>query len=105
MKIVSITPSVLDEGREVARAFPHHRTGLEIVPGAILRAMDKGFVSEGAIIGFVAEVSRCRPRTVATILHHFTDDDSGGGLWAKDSKGHFAPIPDVAVRSTTALVF
>ena len=62
-------------------------TGVAVVPGAIVAALEFGVRLDQEIIPMVSRVSRCRCSTVSTILEALSEETVPDRLWERDENG------------------
>jgi hypothetical protein len=73
-------------GYQVAKA---RKGGIQIVPGAIVAALELGLRTEEEIVPTVAKISRCWPTTVSAILETLAEDRVADRLWAQNPDGTY----------------
>ena len=65
------------------------RTGLSVVPGAIIACIEQGMIEENEIVNAVARVSLCRRSTVSDVLFALCGTDPDLNLWSATGRGDF----------------
>lgn len=103
MNIFTVTDELINNGRQAFSAgvrqylggpgLPFYEedmgreTGVAVVPGAIVAALEFGVCYDQEIIPMVSRVSRCRWSTVSTILEALSEETVPDRLWARDENG------------------
>lgn len=105
MYVFTVTEALINKGKEAFAAgvrqylggpnSPFYEdelgrdSGVAVVPGAIVAALESGAAHEEEIIPMVTRVSRCRWSTVATILEALSKETIPDRLWAQAENGRF----------------
>jgi hypothetical protein len=104
MRIYTIDPSLLDQGRAVYEAGRScdGMTGLAAIPGAIAAAISDGLAARYQIVQAVSYYVRCRRSTVEAVLDGLETNSAPNGLWCRGEDGTYR-LTNLLVRPFTMI--
>lgn len=119
MQIMTLNQVLVDRGRtafnlatiqflcgpnsSVYTAGKRRLGGIEVVPGAIVAAIEQGLNTPFEIIPAVARVSRCYESTVKSILEGLAGEDVPDRLWAPNTNGTYSLTDNPIVKPFTVM--